>query len=174
MPVIPANLGHFSWNTGRHRGEFHPHGPVEIHGEREHFDRTRWRGNPTTKHEGRPASVRLFVGFNVGKKQRWKLPDVVKIVKRVRMRQVGDAGATFISQLGMYTHHGLMAKRGTVVTEKGVQVLIVNLPHMGVTTEQFEDQMNELGEDLCRELKQETIFAEWQHGDDFSTWEIVP
>lgn len=172
MPIIPANLDRITW-TQPYPGAFHPNGPVLFFGDKDVFARGAWRkhGNPTQRTRVDIAAIRFFIGFNVASKPRWKVSDVERIVSAVRIRQMGAPDATFVAQLGTYTHQS--GKR--IVKEKGCQVIIMNMPHWGVTTDEFRDQMEELGEVLCQKLKQETILAEWQvNGIVAETWKVTP
>lgn len=143
--VINARTGPFMFSAGRHWGFFYPQGKLTV------ID------NPPIWKEARPWAARLIVGFNVGRRPRWKLADLLPIVKRVRTRQSGDPAATFLAQKGIYKH----ARSGLVVTENGAQVFII--AHR-TTPAIFRRQMIALAETIARELRQAEVVLELQHG----------
>lgn len=174
MPAIIANLGPISWG-GPYPGSFRPSGKLEHHGNTAPLFREITTRNPTQRTRRVSAGVRIVVGFNVGKKTRWGMEDLIAIVKVVRLRQVGLPDATFLAQTGMYTHQGVTAKKGVVVTEPGGQVLIKNLPFLGTSDDEFQEQMVELAEEICRALKQEIVIVDYQEkGLSVEEWVVTP
>lgn len=103
-------------------------------------------------------SARIFVGFNVGEHPRWKMADLIRLVKQVRREQKESVDSTFIYQRGVYTHED-----GTVVTEDGAQAIILNLDE-GKGMKVFRDEMIELAETIRTQLEQETVILELQRG----------
>lgn len=152
--TVPADTRRFAWRSPRGDiGFFEPNGrlTIERNGALEE--------NPTGWASRSPIyAARIFVGFNVGRKARWKMSDVVRIVRRVREQQTGTPDATFLSQRGIYT-----SKRDdSVVDEKGAQIIILNLT--GATPKVFREQMIELAEEIATRLRQEEVILEIQRG----------
>lgn len=175
MPIIPANMGRASWG-GKKPGTFNPSGAVRFYGDKSVFERGSWqratqqRRNPLEEDDVETAAIRFFIGFNVGGKPKWKISDVERIVSEVRIRQMGHPDATYVAQMGTYTHHH--GKK--IVKEKGCQLIIMNMPHWNISTDEFHDQMEELGETLCQRLKQELILGEWQvNGIVEKNWRVT-
>lgn len=158
--AIEANIGRFSWGHKGEYGWFHPNGKLEVNGRAASFTENSelWSAAKAL------YAARIFVGFNVGSKPRWKLDDVVRIVRRVRKRQVGDPSSSFVLQRGIYAHAETVDGKRLVVDEKGAQVIIVNTPEMGSTTREFQQQMADLAEELATALKQESVILEIQRG----------
>lgn len=174
MPAIIANFGSLSWG-GPYPGMFRPQGKLQYHGDTDQLFREIGHTNPASRSRKVSAGARIIVGFNVGKKPRWTMADLVSVVRKVRIRQVGQPDATFVAQTGMYTHQGLTAKKGVVVTEKGGQVLIKNLPHLKTGEAEFKAQMIELAEEICRALKQEIVIVDYQErGLSVEEWVVSP
>ena len=174
MPAIIANLGPVSWG-GPYPGAFRPYGKLQYHGNPEQLFRELRQQNPAQRSRRVSAGARIIVGFNVGKKPRWSMDDLIKIVREVRIRQVGQPDATFVAQTGMYTHHGVTAKKGVVVTEDGAQVLIKNLPHLNTDESEFQEQMIELTEIIATKLKQEIVIVDYQErGISVEEWVVSP
>lgn len=168
MPHIPANLGRLEvllldgWFT------FRPNGPVTIAA-------IGPRRNPLVP-TGDTESIhgaRLIVGLAVGGVPTWEDNDVIKIVKRVRLAQLRRhgtyrSGATVISQRGLYLTDKLEED------ERSVQVVILNTV-AGVAQKEFHKEMIELGEELCLQLKQDSVLYERQRdGRTVRVWLIVP
>jgi len=101
-------------------------------------------------------SARLFVGLKVGRKLKWKIADVVKIVWDVRERQKATPDASILAQSGIYKD-----MKGRRIVEPSVQIIILDFS--GQPKEVFVYQMQTLGEALCRELEQETVILEIQN-----------
>lgn len=176
MPAFIANIGPFSWG-GPHPGSFQPIGKITYVGDADKLtgELSARRANPAAKTRRVSAGVRIIVGFNVGGTPRWEMVDLVRIVRRVRTKQVGQPDSTFVAQTGMYTHTGAKAKRGKVVTESGGQVIIKNLPHLKTDDQEFQEQMLELAETIARELEQEIVIVDYQErGLSVEEWVVTP
>jgi hypothetical protein len=146
MPTLPADLRTATWaDENGYPGQFVPNGAVELHGA---------EPNPATRFKKGSRAARLFVGLNVGKKPRWNVNDVVRIVKRVRREQTGSVGASFLTQRGLYS------SGRSIVNEKSVQVVILDEQALGAR--KWKDQIVELAEALAEELKQEVVIVELQ------------
>jgi hypothetical protein len=152
--VVPADTRRFSWRNPRGDvGFFQPNGGMTRVGDAD------LESNPTGWSSRSPIyAARIFVGFNVGPKPRWAMTDVVRIVKRIRKKQVGSPDATFLYQRGLYTSK----KDDSVVDEKGAQIIILNL--IGASVPEFRAQMLELAEEIATKLKQEEVIVEIQRG----------
>jgi hypothetical protein len=152
--VVPADTRRFSWKNPRGDvGFFQPNGSLTRVGDDDLAE------NPTGWSSRSPIyAARIFVGFNVGPKPRWSMTNVVRIVKRIRKKQVGSPDATFLYQRGLYT-----SKRDeSVVDEKGAQIIILNLG--GASVAEFRTQMIELAEEIATKLRQEEVIVEIQRG----------
>jgi len=147
---IDANIGTAHWLAPTHHGSFRPNGKLLVEGREAIANPALWEG------KGPVWAARLFVGFNVGKKPRWDVDDLVKVVKRVRKRQEQKPDASFVLQKGIYTS----SKTGKTVDEKGAQVIVLNTT--GASQKAFEKQMVELAEEIARSLKQEEVILEIQ------------
>jgi hypothetical protein len=161
MPVLNANPGRFSWlNPDSTSGSFTPRGRLQFHGSR----------NPITKKFPEVYAARLIVGLSIGIEPGQGMDDIIRIVKQVRAKQVGNPSASFVAQRGMYQY--LSEGKKVVVEEDGVQVIVINEPEHGVNSEDFEAQMVELAEELARELQQEVIIMEMQRNgvSQFTAW----
>lgn len=153
--TVPADTRRFSWRSPHGGvGFFRPNGRMTLVGRGPEYAQ-----NPTGWSSREPIlAARIFVGFNVGRRPKWHMNDVVRIVKRVRKDQVGSPDATFLYQRGLYT-----SKRDeSVVDEKGAQIIILNLA--GEPLGVFREQMIELGEEIATRLKQEEVIVELQRG----------
>jgi len=148
--VILADNRPASWSEPDGWGSFRPNGPLSRSG---------YVPNPAAWTTDKPVwAARLFVGFKVGKKQKYKMKDLVPIVQRVRKQQTGNPGSSFISQRGLYKHE----RTGEVIDEKGAQVIIINTPDMKTGKKKFIEQMIELAEEIASSLKQELVIVEIQ------------
>lgn len=177
MPVIYADMRRASWG-GANPGAFHPNGKLVWNG-----DQTDWHvrsraPNPTEEDDSDEVdipAIRFFIGFSVGSKPKWKMADLIRFVKDIRQRQGASADATFVAQTGMYSYRQAGKNKDTVVTEHGAQLVIMNMPYTKVSLAAFKQQMKDLGEELCRRLKQELIIGEWQiNGLIKQTWRVTP
>ena len=144
--TIPVRLGVFHYSGPRGRfGVFRPDGPiVELAPRPNPF---RWKARGT-------LSARIVVGFNVGKKRKWKLSEVKKYFRRVREEQGRLVDATFLAQEGFYTHKAT----GDVVDERGVQILVINVE--GLHQRTFTSEMRELSEKLAKRFQQEEVILD--------------
>lgn len=177
MPVMYIDMRRAHWG-GPAPGAFHPNGKLVWNGDPSEWDVRQKIPNPVDKDHASNVvipSARFFIGFSVGSKPRWKMADLVKIVRQIRTRQGAPSDATFVAQTGMYSYREPGQHKDTVVTEKGAQLVIMNMPYTGISEGDFEQQMQDLGEELCRTLEQELIIAEWQlNGVVKQTWRIRP
>lgn len=156
---LEANISRFSWAHGSDVGWFTPNGGLHVHGEGElQPNRQLWSDDKPL------LAARIFIGFKVGNRVRWKLDDVVKIVKRVRANQVGNPSSTFLLQRGIYAHSPDAGGAREVVDEPGAQVIIINTPDLNTSARDFQEQMTELSEELATRLKQESVILEIQRG----------
>jgi hypothetical protein len=179
MPIIPIDIGFASWG-GPNAGSFRPNGKLHFHGDRSAWDKVRFLSDNPIRHGGKTGgknkdvwAARLFVGLNIGPTPRWSADDVIKIVRDVRMDQVGQADASFITQRGLYTQ--MIGGRPDIVEEDSIQVMISNLPHWGVGKGKFKKQMIELAETVAAKLGQDTVILEIQkNGLVKFSWTIEP
>lgn len=143
-------------------GEFIPEGPTYMIG-----GSGARAPNPIQETKGGQRVARLFVGLSVGQKPRWDVDDVIKIVRRVRTKQTGDPGASFIIQKGIFKGKG-----DKVVEEDSVQVVIMDF---GKSADKFKKDMGALAMELVKKLKQEVVYVEMQrNGIRTSTLEATP
>jgi len=157
--ALEANIGRFSWGHKGDIGWFSPNGKLYPHGEAPLVHNGKnWRATKPL------YAARLIVGFNVGSKPRWKMDDVVRIVRRERKKQVGDPAATFVLQRGIYSHTVNVEGKRLVVDEQGAQIFIVNIPDFETTVREFQRQMEDLAETLATDLRQEAVILEIQRG----------
>ncbi len=156
MPVIHADPRPFVWQGKQpgQGGSFRPNGKL-IH---VLVGNTQAIPNPNAFETAgnKVLAARLFVGFNVGGKPTWKLPDLVKIVAAVRLKQKRDPDASFIAQKGIFTSH----LTGTTIVEDGAQIILINLHNDPLP--KFRAQMEHLAEVIAKKLKQELIILELQ------------
>ena len=155
-----ANPRKLSWSHRNRGGSFTPQGRLTVHGDRRTLSNPRrWESRDT-------YSARVVVGFlpagaepgtkmSAAETER-RMEQLVTVVRRVREQQVGDPGATFLAQRGLYRH----AESGVVVDEPGAQVILFNT--QGSTPAAFERQVEELAEEVARRLEQEEVIVEIQ------------
>lgn len=142
---------------------FEPKGKVYVIGDAEELKR-----NPVIERYEEQLAARLFVGLNVGKKPTWSIEDVVRITKRIRIRQTKDPSASFLAQKGIWR-----GGKRQIVTEDSVQIIILDTE--GKTRKVFERQMVKLAETLAGELKQDAVYVEIQkNGMTDVTLKVVP
>jgi hypothetical protein len=114
------------------------------------------RKNPIERIGQGGYSARLFVGLKVGRKTKWKIQDVVKIVWAVREKQKESPDASILAQSGIYKD-----VKGRRIVEPSVQVILIDFA--GLSKEVFTKQMSVLAETLREELQQETVILEIQN-----------
>lgn len=160
--VLPGNMFKgYSWESpnGKQRGSFRPNPKKKIgFGYKDGKKRFTIapRGNPIDwTGEKVTYSAHLFVGFSIKDKPTWTMADLVKLVKRVRRRQVKHPDSSFIYQRGVYTHES----DGMVVTEDAAQVVLLNVHPVTRRFSTFRKHMIRLAEIICKELKQETVIV---------------
>lgn len=116
-----------------------------------------WHGarrNPLDDFSGDNYAARLFVGFNVGAKPRWKLDDLMGHVREIRREQRERPDVTYITTRGVFTH-----KSGKVIEEDGAQIIIFAIDE---EPDEFIRNMGDLAEQLVQALDQEEVFLEIQ------------
>lgn len=129
---------------------FKPFGSIETHGGRGHGDMALPRtGN-------RLLAARFFVGFNVDGKPHWTQKDLIRMFTQMRQRQGRTAGATFMTQRGIWQPVGAKL----TPDEKGAQVVVLNEDQLNKP--QFIREMVDIGEELARRMKQGEIFLDIQ------------
>lgn len=133
------------------KGRFRPIGRHTIHGTREHFMSARKQrtGN-------RLLAARFLVGFNVHGRPHWSEDDLIKFFVEIRDKQKRPAGATFLTQRGIWQPLGGRREPD----EQGAQILILNEDNLDEET--FIDEMSALGEELCRKMDQDAIYLDVQ------------
>lgn len=144
--VLPTDTRPAVWSTPNGIRAFRPQGRKQWSGD--------YRPNKTVWESADTYSARLFVGFNVGPETVYGMNDLVKIVRKVREKQVGDPSSSFVYQHGIYRH-----EEGDIVEEPGAQVIIIN---MDATPKNFKAQMVSLAETIAREMSQEEVVVEVQ------------
>ncbi len=159
--VVPACTARFSWRRSTEYGYFEPNGRLTI----TRGGTAALRPNPKRWGGTSPIyAARLFVGFNVDDRPRWEMDDVVAIVRRMREQQVGNPSSTFLYQRGIYAHQKAAGAERLVADEEGAQIIILNLPELGVSVRDFRAQMIELAEAIAEQLEQEEVIVEIQRG----------
>jgi hypothetical protein len=83
--------------------------------------------------------------------------DVVNLVKKLRMEQIGDPGASIVHQLGLYKHR----ESGEIVTEESVRVYILHLTDE--TRDQFQKNIMHLADRLVLALHQNEVIVEFSN-----------
>ena len=153
-----------AWQHAKGWGSFMPNGALQVHGPKEVFENPRrWSAGKYT------YAGRLIVGFKRQGKRPATLNQLVKIVRSVRQRQVGNPSSSFLLQRGLYKHSGT----GEVVDEPGAQVIVINT--FGASKAEFEKQMVEVAETVAKELDQEKVILEIQrNGISQATYGIGP
>jgi len=120
--------------------------------------------NPTKWDKAKDSplwSARIFVGLEkqhptTGRVlNKYPMPRLVNIVKRVRMTQVGDPGSSFITQRGLFKTPG-----GKIVPEKSAQVIILSI--YGEKQKQFKENIGKLAETIRQEFDQDMVIVEIQ------------
>lgn len=159
--TVPSRLPkRFSWQNpnGRQRGTFRVNPKSKLTcaykaGEKLY---STTRENPTSwRSKGPTYAATLYVGFSVGNKPTWKMPDLVKLVKKVRRDQVTHPDSTFLYQRGVYTHES----DGNVVTEDGGQVILLNVPPVQRKFSEFRRHVIRLAEIIAKKFKQESVIV---------------
>lgn len=150
--MLFANPGTFYWCDPKgNAGVFRPKGPMKVIGSKQALE------NPMGWESTEPMlAARIITGFKIGNKVVWKLKDLIELVRRVRMEQAGDPGASFVLQKGMYRHEDT----GETIVEPGAQVIILNLQR--VPYETWKRQMKELADTIAIEFEQELVILEIQ------------
>ena len=133
------------------KGRFRPIGRHTVHGPREHFlsARRQRTGN-------RLLSARFLVGFNVHGHSKWTEEDLIEFFVEIRAKQKRSAGASFLTQRGIWQPLGGHREPD----EQGAQILVLNEDQLD--QEVFIDEMSALGEELCRKMDQDAIYLDVQ------------
>jgi hypothetical protein len=152
------NPKQLSWTNRNGGGSFTPRGKLVCYGDAQIL------ANPRRWESADTYSARIVVGFrpkdappdfevrDVGAKE----DQLVNLVRRIRTKQVGDPGATFLAQRGLYRH----SESGEVVDEPGMQILLINTT--GETPRRFERQVEILAELIVEAFDQEEVIVEIQ------------
>lgn len=140
--TLPANLGRFVCPLGT----FTPTARPVWHGA---------RPNPITTEPWatRTLAGHLYVGLRVGTRRKRKIPlkRLVALVKRMRLAQVDDPGATFVSQLGVFRH-----RTGEIVEEPSVRVIIFAVESLP----KLRTHLRLIAEAVITALHQESVIGE--------------
>lgn len=149
----------------RGKGRFKPVGPIYIRG-KDHFKpegRSRISGPDhgvvAARRERtgtRLLAARFLVGFNVNGKPHWTEEDLIRLFVEIRETQARSAGATFLSQRGIWQPFGGRREPD----EQGAQIVIMNEDELDEKT--FTDEMVFLGEQLARAMDQDAIYLDIQ------------
>jgi hypothetical protein len=133
------------------KGRFRPVGRHTVHGPKEHFlsARKQRTGN-------RLLSARFLVGFNVHGHPHFTEEDLIKFFVEIRSKQNRSAGASFLTQRGIWQPLGGRREPD----EQGAQILVLNEDQLDQET--FIDEMSALGEELCRKMDQDAIYLDIQ------------
>jgi hypothetical protein len=104
----------------------------------------------------RLLSARFLVGFNVHGEHHWTEDDLIRFFIEIREKQGRSAGATFLSQRGIWQPIGGRREPD----EEGAQIIILNEDELDERT--FIDEMASLGEELARRMDQDAIYLDIQ------------
>ncbi len=130
---------------------------------------TEFRDNPNLWRSKHTLAARIFVGFKVGNRTKWKMDDVVDIVRKVRTKQSGDPSSTFIAQRGIYKH----SDGSGVVDEAGAQVILID--SHGTKMNKWREDVLKLAEIIAKKLQQESVVVEIQkNGLSVDTFGVGP
>jgi hypothetical protein len=144
---------------GSKKGQFTPTGGIEVSGKC--INPTDWRSKSA------PYQARLLVGFNVGKEARWKMDNVVSLVREFLHKKGMPEDSSFVYQRGVYTHKE--GEKEEVITEEGAQVIILKFPYSNwdkLNRREFAKFAYRLGEHLADELLQRSVVVEISKGGD--------
>ena len=147
---INADLGKRHYRNG---GGFLPHrGSV-----------TAYNHNPREKWDVADRAALILVGLadETGKTV-WSEGAVVETVKDMRLDQIGDAGASFILQRGLYTHAPKKGSERETVDETSVRAIILNTDTEREPNKEFEENILNIAQELANDLRQETVIVEFQ------------
>jgi hypothetical protein len=111
---------------------------------------------------GPSKSARLFVGLNVGRKQAYRIDDVVWLVTRMRESQGASPDSTFITQRGIYSQPGVGK-----VDEKSVQVVIYD--DSGTAKSRWKSQMLGIAKHLANSMCQDSVVVDLRE-NNVSYW----
>jgi hypothetical protein len=133
-------------DKGRKVRGFRPSGPIfEHHQATEDIERIGGGG----------YAARIFVGLNVGKEQGFTIEDLIEKVVRIRRAQGEVPNASILAQRGIYED-----RQHEIVDEESAQIIIIDMS--GANKRAFVDEMSDLAEKLCDEMKQESVILEIQ------------
>jgi hypothetical protein len=163
--AIPVEITEATWCSpdGKFSGRYNPSGKFGF----AYDDPKIVRSNPEWWSDTEPLyASRIFVGFNVGDRPTWTMEDLVRLVKSVRLRQVGKADHTILYQKGVYTSK--KSGKQKPITEEGGQIIILNLKEFmkpkdrKKAKEVFRAQMVSLADRIIEEMHQEMVIVEIQ------------
>lgn len=146
---IKADLGPI---TIPDKGRFRPQGPLHVHGDKKILvvsARVRRTGV-------RLLTARFLVGFNVHGSPRWTEDDLIRMFVEIRASQGRSAGASFLTQRGVWQPIGGRREPD----EQGAQIIVLNEDSISKAT--FIDEMASLGEELVRRMDQDAIYLDIQ------------
>ncbi len=157
MPAIHGNLGVLLFGGGA----FHPNGKTKTHG-------ALARAKPGEK-IGSPCSARIIVGLHAGNSTvGYKIKDVIEYVKGV----LSSPDASFIAQRGIFTQLSESLK-GTVVSERGVQIFLIDMDNRDGAT--FTADMQAFAEGVARAFQQEAVILDVQErGISMGVYRVTP
>ena len=164
---------------------FTPQGEVVEVGSADEWYTRSHRDNPIRRSTpGGSQGGRIIVGFNVGIKEKWKVDDIVKLVYKIRRKQVedaikvkdafphpqgGDVGITFLTQMGIWQ----TVRDKKAYPERGAQVIIMNI--IREKKARFRKDMVDIAEEMVVRLKQNAVIVEMSNkGVVTETIEVGP
>ena len=166
MSVFHAATGRTDWHApGSARGSFRP--TERVIGVGDDPDVLDARANPVRWRTRKSTwSARLIVGLSVGRKSKWKLDDVVRIVHELLLPltarepdeplDTAKPGASFLIGRGLYRHE----KGNYDVTEDSIQVVLIDVWEWGQHS--LRENAVFIAEELARRLQQEEVIVEIQ------------
>lgn len=164
--IVPCNTKTHRWvKPDGTRAQFAPRGQVLVTPAKALANPAEVLASPSDP----TWSARLFVGLNVGGEPRWKIEDVVRIVRAFRRRRGEQEDSSFLLQRGVYTH---WVDR-KVVEEDSVQVIMIKVDDSSPL--QWRVGIVELAEHLAEKLDQESVIVEFQLGGvSQATYSVTP
>lgn len=148
MPTVNVNIGLFTCEAGTFypdRGVFYNGDPAVV------------QYNPAHPYGADTYSALLIVGLAGQAGEKYTPKEIVEWVKNYRVAQVGDPGASFIFQKGVYRHK----RTGKVVDEDSVRVIILNLAE-NESRDEFRRNILAMSEAIRSDFNQEEVILEFQ------------